>query len=93
MYGEPPFTLGSDVSGVVVEEVGAEVTGLRPGDEVFGRVDGGGYAVHLTAPARHFAVKPAKAEGRAGCPAPRDARPEVSPCAGTGSRSARPGSP
>ncbi|ANS68182.1 Zn-dependent oxidoreductase, NADPH:quinone reductase [Streptomyces lincolnensis] len=58
LYGDPPFTLGSDVSGVV-EEVGAEVTGLRPGDEVFGRVDGGGYAVHLTAPARHFAVKPA----------------------------------
>ncbi|WLW52005.1 NADP-dependent oxidoreductase [Streptomyces sp. YU58] len=58
LYGEPPFTLGSDVSGVV-EEVGAEVTGLRPGDEVFGRVDGGGHAVRLTAPAGHFAVKPA----------------------------------
>jgi NADPH:quinone reductase-like Zn-dependent oxidoreductase len=58
VYGEPPFTLGRDVSGVV-EAIGAEVTGLRPGDEAFGRVDGGGYAVHVTAPAHHFAVKPA----------------------------------
>ncbi|MFE9441294.1 NADP-dependent oxidoreductase [Streptomyces sp. NPDC006602] len=57
VYGEPPFTLGRDVSGVV-EEVGAEVVGLRAGDEVFGLVDGGGHALHVTAPAGHFAVKP-----------------------------------
>jgi NADPH:quinone reductase-like Zn-dependent oxidoreductase len=58
LYGEPPFTLGSDVSGVV-EAVGEEVTGLRPGDEVFARVGCGGYATHVTAPAAHFAPKPA----------------------------------
>lgn len=56
-YGEPPFTLGTDISGVV-EEIGAEVTGLRTGDEVFGRIDGGAHALHVTAPAGHFAVKP-----------------------------------
>ncbi|MCX4697716.1 NADP-dependent oxidoreductase [Streptomyces sp. NBC_01373] len=58
VYGEPPFTLGRDVSGVV-EEVGAEVVGFRPGDEVFGPVDGGGHALHVTAPAGRFALKPA----------------------------------
>jgi NADPH:quinone reductase-like Zn-dependent oxidoreductase len=41
-----------------VEAVGAEVAGLRPGDEVFGLIDGGGYATHVVAPAHHFAVKP-----------------------------------
>jgi NADPH:quinone reductase-like Zn-dependent oxidoreductase len=58
LYGDPPFTLGRDVSGTV-EAVGAEVTGLRPGDEVFGRIDSGGYATHVAAPAAHFAPKPA----------------------------------
>ena len=58
LYGEPPFTLGGDVSGVV-EAVGDEVTRLRPGDEVFAKIDAGGYATHVTAPAAHFAPKPA----------------------------------
>ncbi|GAB2875449.1 NADP-dependent oxidoreductase [Streptomyces deserti] len=57
LYGEPPFTLGQDVSGVV-QAVGAGVTRFRPGDEVFGRVEGGGHATHVTAPAGHFAAKP-----------------------------------
>jgi NADPH:quinone reductase-like Zn-dependent oxidoreductase len=57
LYGEPPFTLGQDVSGVV-EAAGAEVTRFRPGDEVFGRLDGGGYATYVTAPAAHVATKP-----------------------------------
>ncbi|MEU1852011.1 NADP-dependent oxidoreductase [Streptomyces sp. NPDC019990] len=57
LFGEPPFTLGWDVSGDV-EEVGPEVTRFRPGDEVFGRIDGGGHATHLTAPADCFAAKP-----------------------------------
>jgi NADPH:quinone reductase-like Zn-dependent oxidoreductase len=34
-FGEPPFTLGCDVSGVV-EEVGAQVGSFQAGDEVFG---------------------------------------------------------
>jgi NADPH:quinone reductase-like Zn-dependent oxidoreductase len=57
LYGEPPFVLGRDVSGVV-EAAGADVTGMRAGDEVFGMVDGGGYATHVTAPAAHFAARP-----------------------------------
>lgn len=57
-YGDPPFVLGRDVSGTVAA-VGAEVTGLRPGDEVFGMIDSGGYATHVTAPAAYFAPKPA----------------------------------
>ncbi|MFI8190492.1 NADP-dependent oxidoreductase [Streptomyces sp. NPDC085946] len=56
-YGEPPFTAGQDVSGEVVE-TGAGVTRFRPGDEVFGRVDGGGHATYVTAPAGRFAAKP-----------------------------------
>jgi NADPH:quinone reductase-like Zn-dependent oxidoreductase len=55
-----PLTLGSDLSGVV-EAVGARVTDLVPGDEVFG-VSGprftGAYAEHATAPATMLARKP-----------------------------------
>ncbi|MEU6258859.1 NADP-dependent oxidoreductase [Streptomyces sp. NPDC047043] len=58
LYGEPPFTLGRDLSGTV-EAVGDGVTRLRPGDEVFGKVESGAYATHVTAPAAHFAAKPA----------------------------------
>jgi NADPH:quinone reductase-like Zn-dependent oxidoreductase len=59
---EPPFTLGFDVAGVV-EEVGAGVTVWAPGDEVFGMPrfphPAGAYAEYVTAPARHFARRPA----------------------------------
>jgi NADPH:quinone reductase-like Zn-dependent oxidoreductase len=62
LLGEPPFTLGWDVSGVV-EEVGFGVTTLKVGDEVYGmpwfpRV-ANAYAEYVTAPARQFARKPA----------------------------------
>ncbi|NGO13534.1 NADP-dependent oxidoreductase [Streptomyces sp. HC44] len=57
IYGDPPFTLGRDVSGVV-EAAGEGVTSFRPGDEVFGKIPAGGYAEHVTAPADHFAAKP-----------------------------------
>src|SRR5690349_1916881 len=61
VLGEPPFTLGWDVSGVV-EEVGFGVTTLKPGDEVYGMPwfprAAGGYAEYVTAPSRHFAKKP-----------------------------------
>ncbi|GIE29335.1 NADPH:quinone reductase [Actinoplanes italicus] len=60
--GQPPFVLGWDVSGVV-EEVGIGVTLFTPGDEVFGMPwfprPAGAYAEYVTAPARHFAAKPA----------------------------------
>ncbi|WP_026416247.1 NADP-dependent oxidoreductase [Actinomadura oligospora] len=59
----PPFTLGWDVSGVV-EAVGYGVALFAPGDEVFGMPrfpdPAGAYAEYVTAPARHFARKPAK---------------------------------
>ncbi|TDD15960.1 NADP-dependent oxidoreductase [Nonomuraea diastatica] len=44
-----PRTLGWDVSGTVLE-TGADVTGLAPGDRVFGQVDGAA-AEYVTAPA------------------------------------------
>ncbi|MFD7991417.1 NADP-dependent oxidoreductase [Streptomyces mexicanus] len=62
VLGEPPFTLGWDVSGVV-EEVGFGVTTLKPGDEVYGMPwfprAANAYAEYVTAPARQFARKPA----------------------------------
>lgn len=62
LLGEPPFTLGWDVSGVV-EEVGFGVTTLKVGDEVYGmpwfpRV-ANPYAEYVTAPARQWTRKPA----------------------------------
>ncbi|NUK04407.1 NADP-dependent oxidoreductase [Streptomyces lunaelactis] len=61
VLGEPPLTLGWDVSGVV-EETGFGVTTLKPGDEVYGMPwfprAAGGYAEYVTAPARQFARKP-----------------------------------
>ncbi|MER6946965.1 NADP-dependent oxidoreductase [Nonomuraea sp. NPDC000554] len=58
----PPFTLGWDVSGVV-EAVGLGTTLYKPGDEVFGMLrypqGNGAYAEYVSAPARHFARKPA----------------------------------
>lgn len=62
---KPPFTLGWDVSGVV-EAVGFGVALFRPGDEVFGMPrfphPAGAYAEYVTAPARHFAPKPANVD-------------------------------
>ncbi len=61
-FGEPPFTLGWDVSGVV-EAVGAGVTVHRVGDEVFGMLPypngHGAHAEYAAAPARAFVPKPA----------------------------------
>ncbi|WNV89864.1 NADP-dependent oxidoreductase [Umezawaea sp. Da 62-37] len=62
VLGEPPFILGWDVSGVV-EEVGFGVTTVKPGDEVYGMPwfprAASAYAEYVTAPSRHFALKPA----------------------------------
>ncbi|MCX4747507.1 NADP-dependent oxidoreductase [Kitasatospora sp. NBC_01287] len=61
-YGEPPYTLGWDVSGTV-EEVGFGVTTLAVGDEVLGMPKfprlAGGFAEYVTAPSRHWVRKPA----------------------------------
>ncbi|MFK0281338.1 NADP-dependent oxidoreductase [Streptomyces sp. NPDC090499] len=60
--GEPPFTLGWDVSGVV-EAVGLGVSLFEAGDEVFGMLPypngAGAYAEYVTGPVRAFAPKPA----------------------------------
>jgi len=63
--GEPPFTLGWDVSGVV-ESVGFGVTLFKPGDEVFGMLPYpfgvGSHAEYAVGPARAFAIKPANVD-------------------------------
>ncbi|WP_086841452.1 NADP-dependent oxidoreductase [Amycolatopsis kentuckyensis] len=60
--GEPPFTVGWDVAGVV-EQAGFGATGVEEGDEVFGMPwfprPANAYAEYVTAPSRHFARKPA----------------------------------
>ncbi|WP_216898522.1 NADP-dependent oxidoreductase [Nocardia alni] len=59
--GEPPFTLGFDVSGTVVEAVG-DVTELRPGDQVFGMflTRFGAYAEYVAVPANLLAIRPGR---------------------------------
>ncbi|HEX2312771.1 MAG TPA: NAD(P)-dependent alcohol dehydrogenase [Thermomonospora sp.] len=52
------LVLGADLAGVV-ERVGDEVTGLQPGDEVFGEVRLGAFAEAVAVPYDRLAVKPA----------------------------------
>lgn len=63
--GEPPYTLGWDVSGVV-EQVGLGVTLFKPGDEVFGMLPyahgAGSHAEFVVGPTRAFVPKPASAD-------------------------------
>ena len=56
-YGKPKGRVpGTDIAGTV-EAVGNGVTGLRPGDEVFGWCTGA-FAEYASAPADHFVPKP-----------------------------------
>lgn len=59
--GEPPFTVGWDVAGVV-ERVGRGVTRFAPGDRVFGMPrfphEAAAYAEYVTAPSRQLARIP-----------------------------------
>ncbi|WP_280507832.1 NADP-dependent oxidoreductase [Nocardia flavorosea] len=57
--GDPPFTLGFDVSGTVVA-IGADVTGIRRGDNVFGMVHSrtGTYSEFVVARADTLVVHP-----------------------------------
>ena len=59
--GEPPFTVGWDVAGVV-EELGRGVTRFAPGDRVFGMPrfprEAAAYAEYVTAPSRQLALIP-----------------------------------
>jgi NADPH:quinone reductase-like Zn-dependent oxidoreductase len=61
LLGDPPFTLGWDVSGVV-EEVVPGVTRFSPGDEVYGMPffprAARTYAEYVAAPSRQLARKP-----------------------------------
>lgn len=56
---KPGLILGADLAGVV-ERVGDEVTGLHPGDEVFGEVRRGSFAENVAVPQNRLAVKPAR---------------------------------
>jgi NADPH:quinone reductase-like Zn-dependent oxidoreductase len=59
--GDPPFTVGWDVAGVV-EEVGRGVTRFAPGDRVFGMPrfprEAAAYAEYVTSPSRQLARIP-----------------------------------
>ena len=59
--GEPPFTVGWDVAGVV-EAVGFGVTRFEPGDRVFGMPrfpgEAAAYAEYVTSPSRQLARTP-----------------------------------
>ncbi|MES9542529.1 MULTISPECIES: NAD(P)-dependent alcohol dehydrogenase [unclassified Actinomadura] len=55
----PGLVLGADLAGVV-ERTGDAVTGLRPGDEVFGEVRLGSFAEAVAVPQDRLAVKPAR---------------------------------
>jgi NADPH:quinone reductase-like Zn-dependent oxidoreductase len=61
LLGEPPFTVGWDVGGVV-EEVGFGVTRFAPGDRVFGMPrfprEAAAYAEYVTSPSRQLARTP-----------------------------------
>ncbi|MFF8726711.1 NADP-dependent oxidoreductase [Streptomyces sp. NPDC015171] len=63
--GEPPFVLGWDVSGEVVE-TGIGVAAFRPGDEVFGMLPypygHGSHADYVIAPVRALTHKPASVD-------------------------------
>lgn len=52
-----PRTPGFDVSGVI-EVTGTDVQKFEPGDEVYGRISGGGYAQYATVPANDLVIKP-----------------------------------
>ena len=61
VLGDPPFTIGWDVAGVI-SAVAPGVTRFEVGDEVLGMPwfprEAGAYAEYVTAPARHFIAKP-----------------------------------
>ncbi len=58
MAVELPFIPGSDASGTV-EAVGANVTRIKVGDEVFGTTFGGSYAEYMAMKENNIALKPA----------------------------------
>lgn len=67
LLGEPPFTVGWDVAGVV-DQVGEHVTGFAVGDRVFGMPrfpgEAAAYAERVVAPAKDLAHTPARLDDR-----------------------------
>ena len=61
--GTPPFTLGSDLSGTVVE-IGEGVSEFKAGDEVYGCIGMGAYAEYVSVPAANLALKPEEIDHR-----------------------------
>jgi NADPH:quinone reductase-like Zn-dependent oxidoreductase len=63
LFGDPPFVLGWDISGIV-EEVGPGVTRFQPGDAVYGMPffprAVGAYAEFVAASSRQLALKPTR---------------------------------
>ncbi|MFD9901530.1 NADP-dependent oxidoreductase [Mesorhizobium sp. NPDC059025] len=61
LLGEPPFTVGWDIAGVV-EKLGPDATGFAVGDEVFGMPlfprEAAAYAEFVAAPANELVLKP-----------------------------------
>ncbi|MEX5633290.1 NADP-dependent oxidoreductase [Parafrankia sp. FMc2] len=55
--GDPPIVPGNEFAGVI-DEVGADVTGPRVGDEVLGFSTLGAYAEHIVVPAGQVVRKP-----------------------------------
>lgn len=67
-----PLVLGSDLAGIV-EAIGPEVTGFKPGDEVYGATNGqftGAYAEYALSTAGMMATKPATLDFIAAASAP-----------------------
>lgn len=62
-FGDPPFTLGLDFSGTILD-VGPDVSRLRTGQDVFGCVfpPHGSYAECIVAPHDTIAIKPASTD-------------------------------
>ena len=54
--GAPPY-MGLEMCGTIAE-VGAAVTGFKPGDRVLGLLSGGGYAEQVAVPATHLLPLP-----------------------------------
>lgn len=63
LLGEPPFTIGWDISGVV-EKLGPDTDGFAVGDEVFGMPrfprEAAAYAEFVAAPVNELALKPGR---------------------------------
>jgi NADPH:quinone reductase-like Zn-dependent oxidoreductase len=76
LLGQPPFTLGWDISGVV-DEVVPGVNRFKVGDEIYGMPlfprPASAYAEYVAAPSRQLALKPAALDhvhAAATCPTP-----------------------